>query len=56
MAWRGAGVLLDRALQRLHLRAEDEVLRIGDLLDLGEDLRFERFVLFAEIEEGHLHR
>jgi hypothetical protein len=52
----GAGVFLDCALELLDLGAEDERLRIGHLFDLSEDLRLERFVLLAEVEERHLHR
>ncbi len=55
MAWGDAAILRDGALEGLGPRAEDERLRIGDGFDLGEDLRFERGVLEAEIEERDLH-
>ena len=43
----------DFTLERLHLFAQNEMLRRADALDRGENLFADRGVLPAEIEHGH---
>ena len=51
---RGARVCADFAFEAFDLRPEDELLGIGDLVDLGANLVAERLILFLQVEEGVL--